>query len=200
MAWLDDPDLIKRRRQSLADAHVAQLECWREGVLADGRPVPHFDPADGGVDARLLLLLETPGPGPERTRFVSRDNPSGTARNLRRYLDEAGIDRSDFVLWNTVPWIMHPPGARNRTLRKAEIDAGLATLPGLLALLPKLKVCLLAGRVATKAGQLVSAHDASIKVMPMPHPSPANVCTSPQVGDRLRAAFSEAAALLNHRE
>ena len=74
MAWLDDPDLIKRRRQSLADAHVAQLECWREGLLADGRPVPHFDPADGGVDARLLLLLETPGPGPERTRFVSRDN------------------------------------------------------------------------------------------------------------------------------
>lgn len=197
MAWLDDPEVIKERCEALSEARVLPLEAWRQTLLIDGKVVPHFDPTDGGIDARLLLLLETPGPGAKRTRFVSRDNPSGTARNLRRYLDEAGIDRSDFILWNTVPWIMHPTGARNRILRKAEIDAGLATLPGLLALLPKLKVCLLAGRVATKAGQLVSGHDASIKVIPMPHPSPANVCTSPQVGERLRAAFSEAAAQLD---
>lgn len=196
MAWLDDPELIAQRRQALAQRHVAPLESWRAKLLANGRSVPHFDPADGGIHARLLLLLETPGPGPERTRFVSRDNPSGTARNLRRYIDEAGIGRSDMLLWNTVPWIMHVPGARNRALRKAEIEEGLATLPGLLARLPKLRVCLLAGRVATRAEQLVSAYDTSIQVIPMPHPSPANVCTSPEVGERLQAAFSRAAALL----
>lgn len=199
MAWLDDSDLIERRRQALAQAHVAPLERWREGLLPDGRPAPNFDPADGGINARLLLLLETPGPGPERARFVSRDDPSATARNLRRYLDEAGIDRSDLILWNTVPWIMHPPGARNRALRKAEIEQGLATLPGLLALLPRLKVCLLAGRVAAKTEPLVSAHDPSIEVIPTPHPSPANVCTSPKVDERLRASFDEAAARLHNQ-
>ncbi len=197
MTSLDDPELIEEWRQALSQPHILQFETWRRTLLIEGQSVPHFDPADGGIDARLLLLLETPGPGPERTRFVSRDNPSGTARNLRRYLDEAGIDRREMLLWNTVPWIMHPPGARNRALRKAAIDAGLATLPGLLALLPRLKVCLLAGRVAAKAGLIVSAHDPSIGVIPMPHPSPANVCTSPKVGERLGAAFSEAAALLN---
>lgn len=196
MAWLDDPEMIEERCQALAQPHLLPLEAWRQTLLVDGQPVPHFDPADGGINARLLLLLETPGPGPDRTRFVSRDNTSGTARKLRRYLDEAGIDRRDMLLWNTVPWIMHVPGVRNRALRKCEIERGLATLPGLLTQLPKLKVCLLAGRVAAKAEHLVSTSDPSITIITMPHPSPANVCTSPKVGERVRAAFDEAAAAL----
>jgi hypothetical protein len=65
--------------------------------------VPGFDPADGGADARLLLLLETPGPGGDGPRLVSRDNPTGTARNLTRFLADAGIARVDTLLWNAVP-------------------------------------------------------------------------------------------------
>ena len=119
MVWLDDPALIAERSAALGKPHIAPLEIWREGLVGAGHPVPHFDPFDGGIDARLLLLLETPGPGPDRTRFVSRDNPSGTARNLRRYLEAADIGRHDIVQWNCVPWIVHAPGARNRALRRA---------------------------------------------------------------------------------
>ncbi|WP_179187110.1 uracil-DNA glycosylase family protein [Sphingomonas sp. TZW2008] len=120
--------------------------------------MPGFDPADGGATARLLLLLETPGPDPcpgrapsdGAPRIVSRDNATGTARNLVRFLGAAGIARGDTLLWNAVPWIVHAPGARNRALRRGEIVAGRASLPPLLALLRRLRVVVLAGRVAAR--------------------------------------------------
>jgi hypothetical protein len=168
MAWLDDPALIAERRAALGAPHIAPLEIWREGLVGAGHTVPHFDPFDGGIDARLLLLLETPGPGPDRTRFVSRDNPSGTARNLRRYLEAAGIARMDIVQWNCVPWIVHAPGARNRALRRTEIAEGLATLPDLLAKLPGVRVCILAGRVAAGRKRLSKRHGPMCRSSPCP--------------------------------
>jgi uracil-DNA glycosylase len=151
---------------------------------------------DGGAYARLLILLETPSPGNASIRFVSRDNSSDTARNLRRFLDAAGIDRRDMVLWNAVPWIIHPPGAWNRPLRRAETMEGLARLPDLVYRLPRLKVVLLAGRVASTAADRLAQDNAALTVIPMPHPSPANVCTSPSVADRIQGAVTQAAAVL----
>lgn len=162
----------------------------------DGRRVPHFDPKDGGAAARLLILLETPGPGGAGPRLVSRDNPTGTARNLARFLAEAGIARADTILWNAVPWIVHAPGARNRALRRGEIAEGLALLPPFLALLPRLAVAVLAGRVAGEAAPLVTRARPDVAVLRMPHPSPTIVCTSPRVPATIRAAVAEAAALL----
>ncbi|MCV0383707.1 MAG: hypothetical protein K5799_09645 [Erythrobacter sp.] len=51
----------------------------------------------------MLILLETPAARGEGVRFVSRDNASGTQRNLRRFLADARISRSDTLIWNTVP-------------------------------------------------------------------------------------------------
>lgn len=169
---------------------------WREGLVGAGMRLPLFDPADGGGAARLLILLETPGPGGEGPRMVSRDNPTGTARNLRRFLTEAGIARADTLLWNAVPWIVHAPGARNRSLRRGEITAGLALLPGLLKLLPRLTVVVLAGRVAAEARPVIAAERPDLPILAMPHPSPTYVCTSPDVPRRIRAALAEAASLL----
>lgn len=172
------------------------LEAYREALLAQYDAVPHFDPLDGGADAPVLILMETPGPGATPLRFVSRDNPTGTARNLRRFLAEAGIARADTVLWNVVPWVVHPPGARNRPLRRGEIAAGLGTLPSLLAALPRLRIAILAGRPAAGAAPIIARERPNIAVLVMPHPSPTYVCTSPAVPQRIAAVLAEARALL----
>ena len=176
--------------------HMTALEEWREQWLSADRPMPHFDPLDGGSAARLLLLLETPGPGPSPLRFVSRDNPTGTARNLRRFLDEAGISRGYVVLWNAVPWVIHASGARNRAPSRREIAEGIAMLPGVLDRLPRLRVAVLAGRVAALAIPTLANHVPSATLITMPHPSPTYVCTSPEVPARIRTALREAARLL----
>jgi hypothetical protein len=158
--------------------------------------MPLFDPRDGGATARLLILLETPGPGDGGERFVSRDNPTGTARNLTRFLADAAIARADTLLWNTVPWIVHEPGARNRPLRRGEVRDGLAVLPGFLAQLPHLCVVVLAGRIAREAEPVIAAARPDLPILSMPHPSPTIVCTSPSIPAAIRATLARAAAIL----
>lgn len=172
------------------------LEASRREIEARFGPTPHADPLDGGAAASLLLLLETPGPSQEQPRFVSRDNPTGTARNLRRFTTEAGLARADTLIWNVVPWHIHAPGARNRAPRRAEIAAGLALLPGFLALLPRLRVIVMAGRVAGLARPLLEAGHPHRVVLAMPHPSPTYVCTSPEIGRRIAETLRRAAELL----
>lgn len=186
----------EERLAILGTPRFAPLEAWRARLAEGGRRVPHVDPLDGGVDARLLLLLETPGPGDAPIRFVSRDNPSGTGRNLSRFLAEAGIVRQDTLLWNAVPRIVHAPGARNRALTRAEIREGAETIPALIALLPRLAVVVLAGRVAAQARQTIADARSSITIVEIPHPSPANVCTSPDVARRIGDGLAQAATIL----
>ncbi len=179
---------------STSDAHTA-LEHWRSQLATGGRDVPGFDPNDGGAAARLLLLLETPGAhGPA---IVSRDHATGTSRNLKRFLAEAGIERQDTLLWNAVPWNVHAPGERNRPLRRGEITEGLTLLPPLLHLLPRLELVVLAGRVAREAVALIERERPLVGVLTMPHPSPTYVCTSPAVPRAIAATLAETAARLS---
>ncbi|MFL1463063.1 uracil-DNA glycosylase [Roseococcus sp. DSY-14] len=166
-------------------------------AAATGAFVPGFDPLDGGAAARMLLLLETPGPRTGPADRVSRDKPTPTGANLRRFLAGSGIARADMVLWNAVPWLIHAPGARNRAPRAAEIRAGLGFLPALLEALPRLRVAVLAGRVAGLAEPVLAAARPGLPVLRMPHPSPTICCTSPAVPARIREALAEAAALLH---
>lgn len=175
---------------------AAPLESYRDALTGDGRPVPHFDPLDGGAGARCFLLLETPGAGMTADDVVSRDNPTGTGRNLTRFAREAGLAREDMVIWNVVPWIVHPAGAANRPVRRAEVAAGLAVLPALLDLLPRLRVAVLAGRPAATAEPVILAHRPGLPVLTMPHPSPTIVCTSPAIGRRIAATLAHAARLI----
>lgn len=188
-------------RAALLDGpHMRALEAWRAAHVRGDRPLPHADPADGGAEARVLLLLETPGPGRAPLRFVSRDNPTGTGANLRRFLDGAGLARRDVVIWNAVPWLVHEPGARNRAVRAGEVREGLQMLPGFLALLPRLRVVVLAGRVAALAEPTVRAARPGLPLIRMPHPSPTYLCTSPAHPARVRAALAEAASVLQGGE
>ena len=194
---LADPAVLAARR-ALADApHLRPLRELAARIARErGAPVPDPDPLDGGIRARLLLLLETPGPGIARTGFVSRDNPTGTAANLWRFLGEAGIARRDTLIWNAVPWVIHAPGALNRAPRRAELRAALPYLPPLLACLPSVRVVVLAGRVAGEARGPLAVLRPECPVIAVPHPSPTYVCTAPDVRTRILDGFREAASRL----
>ncbi|BDL40048.1 Uracil-DNA glycosylase superfamily [Methylorubrum extorquens DSM 13060] len=182
----------------MADApHVRPLRAFARMIAAErGAAVPDPDPLDGGVEARLLLLLETPGPSIGRTGFVSRDNPTGTAANLFRFLAEAGIARRDTLIWNAVPWVIHAPGALNRAPLRSEASAAAPYFAPLLALLPRLAVVVPAGRFAREASAPLAALRPELPVVAIPHPSPTYVCTAPAVRERILAGLAEAAAHL----
>ena len=109
------------REVRLSEPHVAPLMAlvreWREREHLE---VPNVDPNDGGVDARMLVLLESPGPRAVGTGFVSRDNPDPSARNIGRLLDGAGFARSEVLLWNVVPFCVSTVD-RNRNASRAQI-------------------------------------------------------------------------------
>ena len=148
---------------------LSPLTAYVDTLRAQNRgQVPDFDPLDGGVEARLLLLLEKPGPRPPGAGagFVSRDNPTPTAACIRAGMAAAGVPRQGTVIWNAVPWW-------NGTMRiyAAEKRAGAAELEALLALLPRLRSVVLAGSVAQAvAWPVVANHD--VDVFRCVHPSP----------------------------
>jgi uracil-DNA glycosylase len=194
---LADPDALAARRALAAAPHVAPIRALARRIAAErDAPVPDPDPLDGGVDARMLLLLETPGPLVLRTGFVTRDSVNGTAANLFRFLSEAGIERADTLIWNAVPWVIHAPGALNRSPRRAEARAAEPYLAPFLDLLPHLAVAVLAGRFAAGCAPALAVRRPGLPVVEIPHPSPTYVCTSPEVPARIRQGLAAAAAVL----
>jgi len=56
-------------------------------------PGDAFDPLDGGVQAQVLFLFESPGEGALASRFASRDNRDPSAAMFAALNKEAGLDR-----------------------------------------------------------------------------------------------------------
>ena len=195
MGLLSDAAVLAARRALLDRPEMRGLRGFAADIRAAHGPTPDFDPADGGAGARVLVLLETPGTTIGRTGFVSADNPTGTAANLRRFFAQAGLLRQDVALWNAVPFVIHT-GGPNRAPRTPEIRRGLALLPDLLPLLPRLRCVVLSGRVAGSAEPSIAADRPDLLVIRVPHPSPVYVCTNPEIPSRLVAGFRRAADLL----
>jgi hypothetical protein len=128
------------------DAPVQPLREWAADLAARRDVVvPQFDPAEAGVDAKVLFVLEAPGPmtNAGNTRpgsgFISVDNDDETAANTWRARNAAGL--YDGVLhWNIVPWYL---GTAARKPTVAERREGAAELRALLTLLPYLEVVVL---------------------------------------------------------
>ncbi len=106
------PKVLAERVDALDAPHMSGLNVYVERLHQRNGEVPFFDLFDGGSTARLLLLLETPGRSAATVRFTSRDNPTGTARTLRKLFIRSGICRSDTVIWNAVPWVIQATGKR----------------------------------------------------------------------------------------
>ncbi len=152
----------------LSKPHMAPLTPFVATLRAQQRGfVPDFDPLDGGVNASLLLLLEKPGPSVATSAgsgFVSRDNPTPTARTIREGMEEAGVPRAGTVIWNLVPW-----WNGTMAIRAGEKREGAEVLAALLPLLPSLRCVVLAGAVAgTYAPPLLGG----LRVTRYVHPSP----------------------------
>ncbi|MDM0002602.1 hypothetical protein QTI24_28640 [Variovorax sp. J22P240] len=110
---LASADAVQGRRDRCREPHVAPLQALAERISANHdapEGVPRFDPLDGGINARVLLLQEAPGPRAVGTGFVSFDKSDQTTANARHACESAGLSRRDVVRWNAVPWYIGNEG------------------------------------------------------------------------------------------
>lgn len=186
---------MEGKQSRLHDSHVAPLnefvQRWRTKLPADHH-IPWFDPCDGGIEARILFILEKPGPGPQRggVDFVSQDNKDPTAQRIKGGLEKLGVDRSQVAFWNAVP-------AWNGKIRivAAELDQGALQVQEVLQLMPSVRSLVLAGEKAkdvfsrmTLAGFQLPTH---VKVFFSPHPAARGFKKSEAI-DRLADAWKNA--------
>src|SRR4051812_17821324 len=115
---LTDSSSRAERLSRLQQRHVQPLTQLVEEIRRErrcGPVVPYFDPADGGIKAECLYVLEAPGRRALESGFVSRDNPDETAKNFLLLNAGAVISRLRTVTWNIVPWyIVEWSGPRSR--------------------------------------------------------------------------------------
>ncbi len=182
---LRDPLVLAQRRAMLDAPHMrpilAEIGALR---LRPGAVVPDADPLDGGAGARMLFLLEKPGPmtdpnraGPRRgSGFVSRDNDDPTAEATWHFMAEAGIPRRMTLIWNVIPWW-------NGTIAigRGELAQGL---------LPALRGVVLVGRKAGRAQPLLAGR--GLHLATSPHPSPQVRAAFPVMWRGIGAAWREA--------
>lgn len=86
------PVFLAAKLAMVDEPHVAPLNALVRRIRLQHAGVPFFDPEAGGVNARILFLLEAPGP--KAVDFVSLDNNDQTAENMLRLLVESGINRA----------------------------------------------------------------------------------------------------------
>ncbi|WP_262271832.1 uracil-DNA glycosylase [Microvirga yunnanensis] len=123
-----------------------------EGMRARGLRVPHVDPNDGGINARLLVLLESPVPQAVVSDFISRDSPDPSARNMGVALNQAGLARQDVLPWNVVPYCVSTE-EKNRNATAADIRSAVAETQAWINALPSLQVVIFCGHKAQQASR-----------------------------------------------
>jgi uracil-DNA glycosylase len=141
-------------KAAILDDFVEKLRLTR----SDQRDVPSFEPNNGNLNAKVLLVLEAPGPGALKTGKVSQYNDDPTAKNLKAMLEDAKLKGEDLMIWNVVPWYCGNEEKTNigRPLA-ADVTAGIESLCELTGLLPNLKAIVLVGGSARKAHVRLSA-------------------------------------------
>lgn len=200
-----DASEVERKLGLLDEQHVAPLTEFVKRLRSQrggGEAVPWFDPDEAGVGARILVLLEAPGPratGPRGPRpaargsgFVSCNNDDPTAANMWSLLRDAGIDRrQDLVTWNVVPWYVGD-GSAVRAVTVRDLKEARPALLELLTLLPDLRVTVLLGRKAAAGWRRAQIDFPSIEA---PHPSPQVINIRPAARDEISGALVQARRL-----
>jgi hypothetical protein len=139
-------DQWRRRREP----HVAPLQEFADRLAAArGLPpgaVPYANPDGGGIGARVLLLLNDPGPkavvNGGGSGMLTIDNDDPTSRQQRKAVRETGLRLATAVHWNGIPW---PVAASSRS---GQVRHGAVALAELLELLPDLRGMVTLGRFA----------------------------------------------------
>lgn len=97
------------RQKLLSEPYIKSLTEFVDRIKKDrglSYDIPYFDPCDGGIKAKVLFLLEAPGPKAVKSGFISRNNDDKSAQNMLYFLKQAGISREDTILWNIIPWYL----------------------------------------------------------------------------------------------
>lgn len=191
-------DVRAERRAMLDLPHIAPLSHFAADLrVRYDIVVPDFDPADGGTNARMLFLKEKPGPMTSASRlgrsgsgFISRDNDDPTAEAGFRFMEAAGIDRRDTLLWNVVPgW------NGTRKITRTELREGVDEVRNLMRLLPRIEVVVLVGNRAAKAEPLLAG--TGVRIFRSIHPSPLVRASRPLEWAQIPTVWAEAAAALS---
>jgi uracil-DNA glycosylase len=186
------------RLKAIHQPHVADLNGFVAALRSrkgPGYEIPFFDPFDGGVAARALLLMEAPGRRAVVSGFVSRDNPDETAKNTFELSLAAGLNRQDAVLWNVCPWFVGT-ATTIAPVRGADIREAEGELRWLLNRLPQLQCVALIGRKAQRAITTVTAERPGLPIVVMPHPSPKFVNRRPENRAKVLEGFRSIARVI----
>jgi hypothetical protein len=189
-------------RARVDEAHVAPLNAlarqWRRGEDRQPRFVPWFDPDGPGVNAQVLLLMESPGPRTVAAGdlgFSTEDNDDPTASALRGARAAAGMPRDGYLRWNIVPWPTYDTDGHRRSPLVRDIEAAREALTALWTALPDLRVVVTVGTPALQGVMRLLTLDKTVRVLPVlavPHPSPRNGHARAEALDRLRLALQRA--------
>jgi len=178
---LRDQTVRKARLAAIRETHVAPLTSFVESMRHERGlkgEIPYFDPADGGVNARCLFLLEAPGAKAVESGFISRNNPDETAKNFFLLNQEVSLARELTVSWNVVPWYIGQ-GSSIRPASAADIQEAHPYLEEMLRLLLQLQIVVLIGRKAQRAAEYIQNAVPQAIVLEMLHPSPRVVNVHP---------------------
>jgi hypothetical protein len=172
----------------------SKLGAYAEDLRAMGLgEVPAFDPLDGGDRAKVLFLLEKPGPmtSIERGRdrpgsgFISSDNDDPTAEATFHFMRKVGLDRRVTTIWNMVPW-----WNGTRAISADELRAGMNALDDLMKVLTSLRVVMLVGRKAGRARSHLK--ESGPPVLESAHPSPIVRASRPSTWKSIAGKWAEA--------
>jgi hypothetical protein len=173
--------------------HVRPLMDFIRYLRAQGLAVPSVDPKDGGIFAKALFLLESPGPKAVGTQFISQDNPDWSARNMKRTLAESGFHRSDVVLWNVVPYCVSTID-RNRNATAAQITQAVPYTQAFIDKLENLRAVVYCGRRAQIAQRHLKLPSSVYELITF-HPGP-QAFNQPRCRDDIRTTFKKAYELI----
>ncbi|MDF1704877.1 MAG: uracil-DNA glycosylase [Aeromicrobium sp.] len=186
------------RRSRVDEPHVfalnALVRAWRAAV-DEQRFVPWFDPDGPGVNARILVLMESPGPRTVAAGdlgFSTEDNDDPTAAALRAARASAGVARDGYVRWNVVPWPTYDATGHRRPPLVRDLEEARPALKELWAALPDLHVVVAVGMPALQGVMRLMTIDETARVVPVlavPHPSPRNAHARAEAFNRLRVAL-----------
>lgn len=151
--------------------HVARLKAKYPNDF-----VPDFEYENGGDDAEILFLFEKPGPmtdprnrrkGKGGSGKISQHNPDLTAAATKEFLNRAGINPKNVILWNVV-------SSWNGTIRvnPEEIHRAIDDVNSLLKILKNLKTVILVGLRAQKLSKYLNLEGYNVGASL--HPSPRN--------------------------
>lgn len=196
-----DPDVVAEKIARIRDPHVRPLNSLAD-VIADsvGLPhghVPYVDPDQGGIGARMLVLLDNPSTKAESgtgSGLLSLDNNDRTARNCREAYERHGVSHADVVHWNVVPFPV--AGIKNGGSTPAERARSVQWTKAFVELCPRIEIVLLLG-AAARDGWARSEIDRDLYVVPgkIPHCSARGLNTGGG-RERFESAIAQVAEML----